>query len=236
MRNCAAEFKGTDNSHDVRRGAAMNKDPHSAKVSSVSFEEGSIPQLIAVVKAGDERAAMKLWEKYFQRLAVVSRRVLTGSPRGLGDEEDAVLSAFASLLRGVDENRFQRLEDRDDLWQVLVMLTVRKSINQRKHAQRQKDGCGKVRGKSVFAAEADESVAAGIADVVADEPTPESIVEMEEQCQRLMSLLDDELRQIAQWRLEGYSNEEIAGMSGHILSWVERKFRIIRRRWTNAMP
>ncbi len=58
---------------------------------------------------------------------------------------------------------------------------------------------------------------------------------MKEECQRLFDLLDEELRQIALWRLEGYSNQDIANMTGHILTWVERKFRIIRRRWSQMI-
>jgi DNA-directed RNA polymerase specialized sigma24 family protein len=216
--------------------APMKNNRKSNRMSSVNLEAGSITQLIALVKAEDDRAAMRLWERYFQRLTGVARRVLARTPRALADEEDAVLSAFASLLRGVDENRFKRLEDRDDLWQILVMLTVRKSINQRNHAAVKKRGAGKARGESAFATGSDErEVAVGIANVVADDPTPEFIVAMDEQCQLLMNLLDDDQRQLAQWRLEGYTNEDIAQMTGHILTWVERKFRIIRRRWLSAI-
>lgn len=60
-------------------------------------------------------------------------------------------------------------------------------------------------------------------------------VDMEERCQLLFSLLDAELRQIALWRLEGHTNEEIAEMTNHLVSWVERKFRIIRKLWANAV-
>ena len=66
-----------------------------------------------------------------------------------------MLSPFGSILRGIEEGRFKRLDDRDDLWQVLAMLTVRKAINQRKRltsltgrAQRDTRRCGESCGNS----------------------------------------------------------------------------------------
>ena len=45
----------------------------------------------------------------------------------MADEEDVALSAFKSFVRAVQEDRFLKLDDRDDLWQILVMLTLRKA-------------------------------------------------------------------------------------------------------------
>lgn len=51
-----------------------------------------------------------------------------GSPCRVADEEDVVAVAFASFCRGIAANRFAVLDDRDDLWQVLVVLTERKAV------------------------------------------------------------------------------------------------------------
>ncbi len=200
-----------------------------------SVAQGSVSQILVEAKQGDQRAATALWDHYFQRLVAIARRKVRGAPTRAADEEDAVISAFGSLFRGIEANRFPRLQDRDDLWQVLVMLTVRKAVNQRKKEQAQKRGGGEVRGESAFAVNDDaSSMVAGIADFLADEQTPAFTAEMEEECQRLFDVLDDELKQIALWRLEGYSNQEIAEITNHVISWVERKFRIIRQRWSSA--
>jgi DNA-directed RNA polymerase specialized sigma24 family protein len=42
---------------------------------------------------------------------------------------------------------------------------------------------------------------------------------------------DDELRQIALWRLMGYSNREIADMKGCSERTIERKLELIRAIW-----
>ncbi len=77
----------------------------------------------------------------------MASRKLGDLPRRVADEEDVVLSAFHDFLRGVEEGRFTRLDDREDLWQVLVMLTERKAIGLRRKTQAEKRGGGQVRGR-----------------------------------------------------------------------------------------
>jgi FixJ family two-component response regulator len=42
------------------------------------------------------------------------------------DAEDVLVSVFDRFFRAAQEDRFARLDDRDDLWQLLLMLTERK--------------------------------------------------------------------------------------------------------------
>jgi DNA-directed RNA polymerase specialized sigma24 family protein len=204
----------------------------SGKTFRDSVAEGSITHFLARAKDGDEQAAAALWEAYFQRLTRIARRKLQGAPTRAADEEDVVVEAFTRLFRGMEANRFRQLESRDDLWPVLVMLTVRKAVDQRLHEQAQKRGGGNVRGESAFVGTSDDELATGISEFLADERTPAFTVEMEEGCQQLFGVLDDSLRQIALWRLEGYSNAEVAERTGKDISWVERQFRKIRDRWS----
>ena len=46
-------------------------------------------------------------------------------------EEDLALEVFNSFVQGAKRGRFPHLDDRTDLWQVLVMLTAQKAINLR---------------------------------------------------------------------------------------------------------
>jgi DNA-directed RNA polymerase specialized sigma24 family protein len=102
--------------------------------------EGSVSRWIGPLKAGDPRAAQELWERYFQRLVGVARkRLRVRSPRA-ADEEDVALSAFHSLCRGAQQGRFPRLDDRDDLWRLLVLLTARKASHLVRDEGRQKRG------------------------------------------------------------------------------------------------
>jgi DNA-directed RNA polymerase specialized sigma24 family protein len=63
-------------------------------------------------------------------------------------------------------------------------------------------------------------------------PSPEEAAEVAEGYSRLLDLLgDDRLRRIANWKLEGYTNEEIAERVPCSVATVERKLRRIRRAW-----
>jgi DNA-directed RNA polymerase specialized sigma24 family protein len=121
------------------------------------------------------------------------------------------------------------LQDRDDLWRLLVVITARKAIDQVHHQRRHKRGDGAVQGESAWG---DPSEAAGIEQVVGSEPTPEFAVQVAEQCQRLLERLgDDSLRAVALRKMEGYTNAEIADEFRCGLRTVERKLRVIRSLW-----
>src|SRR4051794_18449637 len=94
--------------------------------------EGSVTRWIGDLKSGGDAAAQRLWERYFERLVHLARKKLRNDRRSrtVEDEEDAALSAFDSFCRGVDGGRFPSLTDRDDLWRLLVVLTVRKVLDQ----------------------------------------------------------------------------------------------------------
>ncbi len=199
--------------------------------------QGTITQLVVKVKGGNQQAAFAIWQRYFDRLVAIARRKLAGCPRAAADEEDVVLSAFGSLLRGAESNKFQRLNDRDDLWQVLVMLTVRKAINHRNRELAQKRGSGRVLGESALfgsASNCDGDLEAGIVRVVDARPSPAFMAELEDEMQQLFGLLDEEQQRIVLWRLEGHTNRQIAERLERTESWVERKFRRVRRQWTQA--
>jgi hypothetical protein len=102
------------------------------------------------LKAGDSAAAQRLWEGYFQRLVALARGRLQGLPRRAADEEDVALSAFASFCRGVERGRFPQLQDREDLWKLLVVLTARKAAHLHRDERQQKRGGGAVRGESAL--------------------------------------------------------------------------------------
>ena len=73
----------------------------------------------------------------------------------------------------------------------------------------------------------------GLEQIIGSEPTPEFAAQVAEECQRLLSRLGDaELRQIAVWKMEAYSNKEIAAKLGCVVRTVERKLGLIRTLWS----
>ena len=192
--------------------------------------ERSVTVWIESLKAGDDGAAQRLWHRYFEALVRLARNRLRGAPRAVADEEDAALNAFDSFFRGVAHGRYPKLDDRDDLWRLLVVITERKAVDQAQRERRQKRGGGKVLG-TLDPADAD-GAGRGLAAVADPEPTPEFAALLADDCRRLLAQLRDEtLRQVALLRLEGFTNEEIAERLGCSLRSVARKVELIRRTW-----
>jgi DNA-directed RNA polymerase specialized sigma24 family protein len=200
------------------------------------MSSGSVSIWIAELKAGDALAAQRLWENYFPRLVGLARKKLRELPRRAADEEDVALSAFDTFCRGAEAGRFPQLTDRDNLWHLLVTITARKALQLVRHECRQKRGGGRVRGDSAFHAtpeHADEE--AGLEQVIGPEPTPEFAAQMAEEYQQLLARLGEgDLRQIAIWKMEGYSNDDIAAKLGCVARTVERKVALIRTLWDQA--
>jgi DNA-directed RNA polymerase specialized sigma24 family protein len=186
---------------------------------------GDITHWLGQLKGGDRAAPQELWQRYFARMVALARQRLGRAPRLAADEEDVALSAFGSFCRAADAGTFPRLDDRDDLWQVLVLLTVRKAADQANRERAKKRGGGAVVPASVLG----QGGAAVFADLISREPDPALAAEVAEGCRNLLDVLGDEaLRAVALAKMEGDTNEEIAGRLGVSLSTVERKLRGIR--------
>ena len=173
-------------------------------------------------------AQQEIWERYFRRIVGLARVKLGNTPRGCEDEEDVALSALDSFFRGLSDQRFPELKDRNNLWSLLASMTARKAINQRKRQLAFKRG-----GKEVkLPIGVDDSVQ--LQELVDNEVGPEFLAEIQEECQRLMQALpDDKLRQIATWKLEGWTNAQAAREMGVVERTIERKLELIRSIWSN---
>jgi DNA-directed RNA polymerase specialized sigma24 family protein len=189
----------------------------------------SITRLIGMLKQGDRVASQQLWETYFGRLVGLARARLRNTALRVADEEDVALSAFDSFVRRAERGQFPRLDDRDDLWQLLYVLTVRKAINLVHHQRRKTRGGGRVLSLQ-------DLEALGAVEILSTDPSPELAAQMTEECQRLLAGLgDDTLRSVALWKMEGYTNIEIAARLGCVEQTVERKLRAVRQTWSNEV-
>src|SRR5262249_42971590 len=103
---------------------------------------GDVTLWLEQLQQGDRAAAQPLWERYFRRLVGLARAKLRQVKRRVADEEDVALSAFDSFCRSAEQGRFPRLGDRDDLWQVLVVITSRKAVDQIAHEKAARRGGG----------------------------------------------------------------------------------------------
>jgi DNA-directed RNA polymerase specialized sigma24 family protein len=188
------------------------------------------------LEAGDEVAARLLWQRYYRELVDLARARLGTTPRRVADEEDVALSVLRCLYDGAARGQFAALVNRHDLWQLLATITGRKVIDQLRRLNMRKRGGGRVRGDSVLRAVGDDRSSVGFDQFRGEAATPEVLAIAAEEFQRLMSLLDDDrLREIAQSKLEGHTNEEIGQRLGLACRSIERKLQRIRQVWEGEL-
>lgn len=186
--------------------------------------DSSITRLISGLKQGDDQAAQAIWERFFQRLTAVARKRLGSLPKRVADEEDLALSALNALCTGAREGRFRQLENRSDLWQILVMITVRKVSNaRRKQAIRQE------RGESAL--DVTEGEPQFFAELLESAPSDQLVDSMSACCEEMLAMLNEKLREVALLKLAGHTNLEVARLRQRSVKTIERYLKLIRAEW-----
>ena len=201
-------------------------------------QNNSISQQLDEIKKDGEDAIAALWDRCYPALARFAEKRLEaiGIQQRAFNGEDVAASAMLSFLRAVQRNRFPTLDSEDGLFRLLRRITIRKVIDRKRKSQTLKAGSGHVRGESAFGSHADSGTDLGIDGVQGESASSEWIAIMEEECHKLFALLqDEELQSIAYYRLEGYSNSEIAEKLGCAVATVERRLKQIRACWSIAI-
>lgn len=194
---------------------------------------GSISGWIKGAKAGCEQAATQLWARYRTMLLNLARKKLGTSARNVSDEEDIVLDTFQFFFRRCREGAYPNVRDRDDLGKLLVAITVHKATNQVRDELRRKRAGGGVSALSEPMVLNDFHYFDLLPGA---EPSPEFVSMMEDSLKKFLSLfVDGELRSIVLYKIEGYTNEQVAEKIGRSVPTVERRLRLIRETWLEQM-
>ena len=193
------------------------------------LEPQSVSNWLDELKAGNEAAAQALFERYLHSLVRLARQRLGTQTRSLADEEDVAITAFNSFLGRADAGQFPQLDDRTDLWRILVKLTLCKVYDAIEYNNRQKRG-----GAAKDTAAAQQSDPEFL---VCPDPTPALAAQLTDEVQhRLTQLQKPELILIAKQRMDGYTTEEIAAQLNCHPTTIERKLRTIRQIWSHPSP
>ena len=198
-------------------------------------DDDEVSEWIRRIKSGDDDAAQLIWNRYADEIVEVARRSLGDASRRVSDEEDVAMLAMKSLLAGISSGRFPELDNREQLWRLLMVITTRKAAAVIEHDSRQKRGGGLVRGDSAvgFSLESsDPSLLAGFDRFPSEKPAPDLAALMADETHRLIaSLPDATAQQIAVLKMEGHTHEEIADKLGCNVRTVERRLKQIRELW-----
>lgn len=190
-------------------------------------DEGSVSAWLKSLRTNGDEAAKQLWDRYFRRQLAVARRELAKHPRnGEFDEEDVAVSAFDAFCLGMRQGRHEDVIDRNHLWRMLFVITVRKAND---YADRQN---AQKRGGDGVAVPFEDLSPAEVDRFLSNNSDPMLSVAMSEECDRLLKALNDPgLEQLALLKLDGHTNHEIAELLGCVRQTVQRRLNLIREIW-----
>lgn len=192
-------------------------------------EDGSVTRWIRELKAGNRASLSKLWERYFPTVAKKARIHFGINARIVRDEEDIALSVLGVLCQ---QAALVDINDRGGLIRLLMLVTKNK-VSSEKRVQRANFRGG---GRVAVITDLGKLLRERIANQTCDVPTPESLVQMEEQCQLLLEILpDDVYREIVRLRLIGHTIAEIADELDVVPRTIHRKLKIIQKTWIETM-
>lgn len=181
-------------------------------------DDTSFRNLLAQLRAGDDRAASEVFQRFSRRLVALARSHLDSWVRRKEDPEDVVQSVYKSFFARVEEGQFD-LVSWNDLWSLLTAITLHKCADRMDYTHAR---CRDVR-REVSVASATDS-AADAWPVADPEPTPLEALVLTETVDELFRAFDSDDRAIIELSLQGYTVVEISGRLGR----AERTIRRVR--------
>jgi DNA-directed RNA polymerase specialized sigma24 family protein len=197
--------------------------------------DDSVTVWLRRIKEGNQEAARLLWNRYSSALHRLARNRYPQALNAVANEEDLVQSVFRALWSGAAVGRWDAVQNRTELWWLLLAITRHKALKRQTYNTRLKRNEPTVsfheQGPSTPGGDEGPPL-----DVAGDEPPPELILLLQEEQDRLLTTLrDDVLRSIAVWKLEGYTHAQIAGKLGVTPRTVIRKLNLIREVWSQEL-
>ncbi|MEM7456331.1 MAG: ECF-type sigma factor [Planctomycetota bacterium] len=169
-------------------------------------------------KLGDATAESNLHRKFVGRLVALAGKRINARFKAKIEPEEIVQSVFFSFFRRNQKDEFV-FEDWNDVWALLVKITVRKCTN------RVEGFLAAKRDVSREVLEVDGNTPVGSLTV---EPTAEEIAVFNESLDNLFDLLSELQKEVVVFRLQGYSNLEISEKIGRSERTVYRTLNQVR--------
>jgi len=174
--------------------------------------------LIKQFRAGSESAAGELFDRYCEKLMRLAQRRIGQRMSSRVDPEDVIQSAFRTFFVRVRNDEFT-FDGENDLFKLLVRLTVNKALRQIAHHRAAKRDPHREAGQGAD----DADILAG---VMAHEPSPDVEVAVLDEFERFLSKLPEFERKVLELKLQGNTTTEIAEALGS----YDRKIRRVLER------
>lgn len=158
-----------------------------------------ISRWISQARLGNEEAFSRLFDFYFSRLRTYISPKLTSRDRHEGYEEDMAVDCMQRLWEDLTEGRFEAVVHGEDLWNAMMCIVQSKSIDRRRFHRREKRFCV-ILNQMEFVSQCSSSYKF---------PSSE-LVFVEEWELFVVSLPDDQYREIVRLKMEGHGVLDIA--------------------------
>ena len=198
--------------------------------------EGSVSEWLSALRGGSSDAARRLWERYYERILRLVQRHLRNSGETFAaplDDEQLALDAFDRFCAAWQKGQFPELSSRQQLWPLLVAITLNRVRDGQRAEAAQKRGANQpLIRESQLRGQGEDSSMVGMDQLPSRLPRPDFAALMADECRRLLALLNDaELEQLAQWKLEGLTDDEAAAQLGYSRRSIQRMLSLIRLTW-----
>ena len=196
---------------------------------------GSVTKLLAQLRSEDARvrnqAAALIWKEYCDQLLELACQNLDQRLHRRVGADDVVQRTFKSFFLRQQRGEYD-LADRHDLLRLLVRMILNKARGAAKREARSKRDYRRDQAVRMEANPGEENDWF-LTRAEEGTPTPEDAAAFAEEAEQRLGQLPDDLRQIALWKLEGYTNAEVAARPEMDCSvrTVERNLRLIREAW-----
>jgi DNA-directed RNA polymerase specialized sigma24 family protein len=198
--------------------------------------QGSVTRWISAMRQGDPEAIRRLVERYFGKLRKLSQeRIRRGAPI-FEDGEDIAIQVLTSVCQKVEEGKYPDLQNRDDLWYLMIFVAHRLVIDRRR-SRKNLSLQSPVDLEPIPREETLEGALEAIDNdmdtfLAEDAESDFQLLEIIDCWQEMIRQIKDPVaKKVAQLKLEGHSNREIAALLDIVPRTVERKSELIEQRW-----
>lgn len=198
--------------------------------------DGSVSGWLLALRRGNPEAARGLWDRYYGRIMRLVQRYLRSAREPSVttlDDEQLALDAFERFCAAWQKGRFPQLNTREQLWPLLVAITLNRVRDGLRTEAAQRRGANQplIRESQSRSSPEDSSVL-GLDRFPSPQPPPDLVALIADECRRLLALLSDpELEQLALWKLEGLTDSEAAARLGYSRRSIQRMLSVIRLTW-----
>ena len=194
-------------------------------MSEAEISKGSVSGWISQMRTGDPIAIGSLVTRYFGKLAQYANSKLRRGIRVTDDGEDIANSVLEIVTRCTSNGRYPNLQDRDDLWFLMIAIAQNKVIDSQRTELRRERKVASTHTMTDMLETYNMDLEKFLSNDEANSPL--KLMEIVDCWEEQIKNLPDGSREVARLKMDGYNNREISDKLGMLYRTVDRKVQLI---------